>query len=40
MKNIAEFKMLLEKDKPDSNMSVQLRALWYDGKGDWHTAHN
>lgn len=40
MKNIAEFKMSLEKDRPDSNMSVQLRALWYDAKGDWHTAHN
>ena len=40
MKNIAEFKKSLEKDRPDSNMSVQLRALWYDAKGDWHTAHN
>ena len=40
MKDIAEFKMSLEKDRPDSNMSVLLRALWYDAKGDWHTAHN
>ena len=32
--------MSLKDDRPDRNMSVQLRALWYDGKGDWHTAHN
>jgi len=40
MENITEFKISLEKNSPDSNMSVQLRALWYDAKGDWHTAHN
>lgn len=40
MKNIAEFRMSLKDDRPDRNMSVQLRALWYDAKGDWHTAHN
>ncbi|CAH0167603.1 hypothetical protein SRABI27_00946 [Pedobacter sp. Bi27] len=40
MKNIAEFKMSLKEDRPDRNMSVQLCALWYDAKGDWHTAHN
>lgn len=40
MKTIAEFKKLLETDSPDGHLSVQLRALWYDAKGDWHTAHN
>ena len=40
MKDIAEFRMSLKEDRPDSNMSVQLRALWYDAKGDWYTAHN
>lgn len=40
MMNIAEFKKLLEKDRPDGHLSVQLRALWYDAKGDWNTAHN
>ncbi|WP_293789568.1 hypothetical protein [uncultured Pedobacter sp.] len=40
MKNIAEFKKLLEKDKPDSHLSVQLKALWHDAKGDWHMAHD
>ena len=40
MKSIAEFKLSLEKDSPDSGLSVQLRALWYDAKGDWNAAHN
>lgn len=40
MKNIAEFKKSLEKDGPDGHLSVQLRALWYDAKGDWNAAHN
>lgn len=40
MKNIAEFRMSLKEDRPDNSMSVQLRALWYDAKGDWHRAHN
>ncbi|SFA46688.1 hypothetical protein SAMN04488511_10641 [Pedobacter suwonensis] len=38
--NITEFKKLLEKDSPDAHLSVQLRALWYDAKGDWHKAHD
>ncbi|MEH3115414.1 hypothetical protein [Pedobacter terrae] len=40
MKNIAEFKKTLEKVSPDGHLSVQLRALWYDAKGDWGRAHN
>ncbi|WP_412467634.1 hypothetical protein [Pedobacter sp. KLB.chiD] len=40
MENIAEFKKLLEKDRPDEHLSVQLRALWYDAKGDWQMAHD
>ncbi len=39
MKNISEFKLSLEKDSPDSDLSIQLLALWYDAKGDWNTAH-
>lgn len=38
--NITEFKKLLEKDSPDAHLSVQLRALWYDAKGDWDKAHD
>jgi hypothetical protein len=40
MKSLAEFKMSLERDGPDSQLPVQLRALWYDARGDWDTAHN
>jgi uncharacterized protein (DUF2267 family) len=40
MKSLAEFKMSLESGNPDSQLPVQLRALWYDAKGDWDTAHN
>ncbi len=39
MKNIAEFKASFDAPHPDKNLSVQLKALWYDGKGDWHKAH-
>jgi len=40
MESLAEFKVSLKMDFPDSGLSVQLRALWYDAKGDWHAAHN
>lgn len=26
-------------DSPPPGLSVQLRSLWLDKKGDWHTAH-
>jgi hypothetical protein len=39
MKSLAEFKMSLERDSPEGHMGGQLRALWYDAKGDWDTAH-
>ena len=39
MKNITEFKSSLRLDEPDSELSVQLKSLWYDGKGDWNNAH-
>lgn len=39
MKTLAEFKSSLNADQPDSGLSVQLKSLWYDGKGDWHQAH-
>jgi len=40
MKNLQEFKDSLESATPDMGLSVQLKALWYDGKGDWNKAHH
>jgi len=39
MKSLAEFKASLNLDQPIGEFSVQLKSLWYDGKGDWHQAH-
>jgi len=39
MKTLAEFKQSLNLEQPDAGFSVQLKSLWYDGKGDWHKAH-
>jgi len=39
MKTLAEFKASLNAEQPDSKLSVQLKSLWYDGKGDWNKAH-
>ncbi|WP_316832826.1 hypothetical protein [Pedobacter aquatilis] len=39
MKSLAAFKASLKDNKPDPSLSVQLLALWYDGKGNWHEAH-
>lgn len=36
---MAEFEASLNAEQPDSGLPVQLRSLWYDGKGDWHKAH-
>ncbi|HVV53734.1 MAG TPA: hypothetical protein VHC47_00330 [Mucilaginibacter sp.] len=40
MKTLAEFKASLSLTQPANGLSAQLKSLWYDGKGDWHTAHN
>jgi hypothetical protein len=39
MKTLTEFKESLNLDQPSSALSVQLKSLWYDGKGDWSKAH-
>lgn len=39
MKTLAEFKESLNLEQPVSGLPVQLKSLWYDGKGDWHQAH-
>lgn len=40
MKTLPEFKASLNLEKPDSKLSILLKSLWYDGKGDWHKAHS
>src|SRR4051794_35199728 len=35
-----EFKSSLAAEKPPSNISKYLQALWYDGKDDWNQSHN
>jgi hypothetical protein len=37
---LTEFKNSLKTDGPDDQLSAPLIALWYDAKGDWHTAHS
>ena len=39
MKTITEFKASLNASEPDPNFTVQLKSLWFDGKGDWQMAH-
>ncbi|MDB4903525.1 MAG: hypothetical protein JWQ63_2806 [Mucilaginibacter sp.] len=39
MKTLTEFKESLSLEQPINDLSVQLKSLWYDGKGDWHQAH-
>jgi hypothetical protein len=39
MKTLTEFKASLNSEHPDDGLSVQLKSLFYDGKGDWQQAH-
>jgi len=36
----AEFIDSLQLDEPNQDLPISLRALWYDGKGDWDQAHH
>jgi len=38
--DITRFKDSLKHDTPPIGLSVQLEALWYDGRGDWNRAHD
>ena len=40
MKTLTEFKESLKLEQPIAGLSVQLKSLWYDGKGDWNRAHS
>ncbi len=33
------FKKSIDSVEPPKGIDTRLRALWYDGKGDWHMAH-
>lgn len=35
-----EFKATLKDPAPPEKISVLLKALWYDGKGDWDKSHD
>jgi len=37
--NLSSFKEILLENNLPQNISVYLKALWYDAKGDWETAH-
>lgn len=37
---LEDFKQSLSLAEPPQNLSVQLQALWYEGKDDWQTAHD
>ncbi len=37
--NLQSFKESLAKSQPPDGLSYSLRALWWDAKGDWGTAH-
>ena len=39
MKTLTEFQQSLSLAQPPDGLSVQLKSLWYDGKGDWNKAH-
>jgi len=40
MKDLQTFKASLSADQAPEDLSIHLKSLWYDGKGDWHTAHD
>jgi hypothetical protein len=37
---LSEFKEQVETEEAPVHLSVYLRALWYDAKGDWKLAHD
>lgn len=40
MMNLSEFNDSLALDHPGEEMSIQLKSLWYDAKGEWSMAHD
>jgi protein-tyrosine phosphatase len=39
MQTLTAFKASLNANEPDTGLSVQLKSLWYDAKGNWSLAH-
>ncbi|MEJ1240689.1 hypothetical protein WBG78_21270 [Chryseolinea sp. T2] len=39
MVTFESFKQSLKESNPPSSLPVLLKAMWFEGKGDWHTAH-
>lgn len=37
--NFEEFSGSLSLPEPPANISIYLRSLWYEAKGDWETSH-
>ena len=37
--NLSVFKETLSGSEPPQNVSVYLKTLWYDAKGEWDKAH-
>ena len=37
--NIATFQASLTNETPPPDLSIPLKALWWDAKGDWTNAH-
>ncbi len=37
--DLETFKNSLEHDAPPEGLGRALKALWHQGKGEWHTAH-
>jgi len=40
MMDYREFISSLSKEMPPKGIQEQLKALWYDGKGNWQKAHD
>ncbi len=38
--NLEDFKSSLSETKPPQNISILLQSLWFDAKGNWHSAHH
>ena len=38
--DLTAFKKTLSANEPPAGINVYLKALWYEGKGDWEKAHN
>ena len=39
IRDIESFRASLQGDTPPPDLSVALKALWYDARGDWNAAH-